>query len=46
MSQQTKVRQVQGLRGSGAAGKHGDRRLKRQNTRGARKRTVLKDWSA
>lgn len=29
---------------SGAAGRHGDRRLKRKRTRGAAKRQALKDW--
>jgi len=38
-----KVAQVQGLRTSGAAGKHGDRRTKRNRDRSAQKRTALRD---
>lgn len=34
---------VQGLRRSGAAGKHGDRRTKRLRTRAARKAAALRD---
>jgi hypothetical protein len=39
------VQKVQGLRSSGAAGKHGDRRLKRLKARGARKRAALKEYA-
>ena len=35
---------VQELRRSGAAGKHGDRRLKRQNTRAAQKAKALSEY--
>ncbi len=38
-----RVAAVQGLRRSGAAGKHGDRRLKRQKTRAAAKRAAMRD---
>ena len=40
-----KVQKVQGLRRSGAAGKHGDRRTKRNRTRGAQKSRAIKEWS-
>lgn len=40
----SKVRQVQELRRSGAAGKHGDSRLKRQKTRANQQRAALRDW--
>jgi hypothetical protein len=39
------VQATQQLRRSGAAGKHGDRRLKRQKTRGARKAHALKEYA-
>lgn len=39
------VRATQNLRRSGAAGKHGDRRLKRQKTRGAQKTRALKEYA-
>jgi hypothetical protein len=39
-----KARQVQELRRSGAAGKHGDRRLKRQRTRSSKKARAMRDW--
>lgn len=39
------VRGTQELRRSGAAGKHGDRRLKRQKTRGAQKMRALKEYA-
>ncbi len=41
-----KVQQVQELRRSGAAGKHGDRRLKRLRARGAQKRAALREQVA
>jgi hypothetical protein len=41
-----KVRQVQELRRSGAAGKHADRRLKRLGSRGAAKRAALREQVA
>jgi hypothetical protein len=40
---QDKVQQVQGLRKSNAAGKHGDRRTKRNRDRSAQKRSALRD---
>jgi hypothetical protein len=40
-----RVERVQGLRRSGAAGSHGDRRLKRQKTRSARKNSALREFS-
>jgi hypothetical protein len=40
-----RVERVQDLRKSGAAGTHGDRRLKRQKTRAAQKRAALKEYS-
>jgi hypothetical protein len=39
-----RVERVQGLRRSGAAGTHGDRRTKRLKTRAARKRAAVKEW--
>ena len=39
-----RVAAVQGLRRSGAAGKHLDRRTKRVRTRAARKAAALKEW--
>lgn len=36
-----RVHKVQGLRASGAAGVHGDRRSKRVRERGARKRDAI-----
>jgi hypothetical protein len=39
------VQAMQELRRSGAAGKHVDRRLKRQRTRAALRRAAVKDWS-
>lgn len=45
MSSKTKVAQVQDLRRSGAAGKHADRRTKRQRTRAAIKSRALRDWN-
>lgn len=36
-------RRVQGIRRSGAAGAHGDRRTKRQRDRGAAKRAAIKE---
>jgi len=45
MSGSKKVAQVQDLRRSGAAGKHGDRRTKRNRTRGAQKRSAMRDWA-
>ena len=39
-----KVAQIQGLRSSSAAGKHGDRRTKRLKTRGARKRKAKEEY--
>jgi len=41
-----RVERVQGLRRSGAAGKHGDRRLKRRRDRGAAKRAALREQVA
>lgn len=38
-----KVQHVQGLRSSGAAGKHGDRRTKRNRTRSAQKRRAIEE---
>lgn len=35
----------QGLRSSGASGKHGDRRLKRRRDRGASKRAAIREAS-
>jgi hypothetical protein len=40
-----KTAKVQELRRSGAAGKHGDRRTKRNRTRGAQKRSAMRDWA-
>jgi len=39
------VRKTEELRRSGAAGAHGDRRLKRQKTRACKKRAALKEYS-
>lgn len=39
----TRVEAVQELRRSGAAGKHGDRRTKRNRTRAAKKRTAIRE---
>ncbi len=36
-----KVVRVQGLRASGAAGRHADRRTKRQRTRAAQKKAAI-----
>jgi hypothetical protein len=38
------VQALQGLRASGAAGKHADRRTKRNRTRAAQRRNALKEW--
>lgn len=38
-----KVQQVQGIRSSGAAGKHLDRRTKRNRSRSAQKQNAIKD---
>jgi hypothetical protein len=38
------VRAMQELRRSGAAGTHGDRRLKRQRTRAALRRAAVREW--
>ena len=40
-----KVRKREELRRSGAAGAHGDRRLKRQKTRSAQKRAYIKEYA-
>jgi hypothetical protein len=40
------VRRTNELRRSGAAGKHGDRRLKRQKTRAAQRRAAMKEYAA
>lgn len=45
MSSKTKVAQVQNLRRSGAAGKHGDRRTKRVKTRATQKARAMRDWN-
>lgn len=45
MSSNRKVAQVQNLRRSGAAGKHGDRRTKRVKTRAAHKARAMRDWN-
>lgn len=39
------VRRTEDLRRSGAAGKHGDRRTKRNRTRGAQKTRALKEYA-
>ena len=39
-----RIRARQELRRSGAAGKHQDRRTKRQRTRAARKDAALREW--
>jgi hypothetical protein len=39
------VRATQELRRSGAAGKHGDRRLKRQKTRATQKARALREYA-
>jgi hypothetical protein len=39
------VQAIQGLRASGAAGKHADRRTKRNRSRSAQKRTAIRDAS-
>jgi hypothetical protein len=39
-----RIARVQGLRGSGASGSHGDRRTKRLRTRKAKERQALKDY--
>jgi hypothetical protein len=39
------LRATQELRSSGAAGKHGDRRTKRNRTRSAQRRSAIRDAS-
>ena len=39
------VQRTEGLRRSGAAGKHGDRRQKRLKTRGAQKARAMKEYA-
>lgn len=39
------IRATQELRRSGASGKHGDRRLKRNKTRGTQKRAAMKEFA-
>lgn len=39
------VQRTEALRRSGAAGKHGDRRLKRQKTRGTQKARALREYA-